>query len=263
MPSVCFQIKPESTLEEAWEELSSAGFNLLYSSEDEAGHVEIFAHVHDNDLLEGLTHVLKVLPADLAFIDWESQWTLHGANYHDGFVHVDLGNDREIRLKPGPGFGDLSHPTTQLVLKMMSGHIQGKDILDIGSGSGILSLAAVAMGAKTVWGVDIDPQAIQHAQENLLVNAMKGKAHFGLAEDYLADQHKGPVTVLINMIESEQQEAWASLQGISVAEVFASGILEEDRERYVQYATSRGWTLVDEASLDGWSAFHFKQRHSA
>lgn len=257
MRSVCFHLKPQSSLQEAWEELSLAGFELLYSSEDEKGNKEIYAHIVQDPVLEQLVHVSHIVPADLDFIDWESQWALHGSDYHDGYVHVNLGVFGEIRLKPGPGFGDLSHPTTKLVLEMMSGKIQGKDVLDIGSGSGILSLAAAAMGAKTVWGIDIDPQAIQHAQENLAVNAMGGKVFFGFAEDYLEARIREPVTALINMIESEQMEAWATLKNIQIKEIFASGILAEDRDRYLQFAAARKWKLAAEQELDGWLGFFF------
>lgn len=257
MSSVCFHIKPESSLEEAWEELSAAGFELLYSSEDANGNKEIYACVDHEPLVGQFIHISNAIPADLDFIDWESQWALHGADYRAGYVHADLGSFGEIRLRPGPGFGDLSHATTKLILQMMSGHIKGKNVLDIGSGSGILSLAAVAMGAKSVWGIDIDPQAIRHSQENLQVNGMEGKAHFGFADDYTNAKIQGPVIALINMIESEQIEALSSLKRIEPSEVFASGILQEDRERYLQFTASQHWELVEEQALDGWLGFHF------
>ena len=192
------------------------------------------------------------MPSASFAIDWESQWAQHGANYRDGYVHFG-----SLKLKPGPGFGDLSHPTTHLVLNLMANRLEGKNILDIGCGSGILSLAA-AMQAKSVWGIDIDPNAIEHSRENALLNHQKSS--FGTAADFIAAKPQAPITILLNMIESEQKEAWDSLKPIHhlVSEAFVSGILKQDRSRYIALTASWGWILKEEREQEGWLGFHFQ-----
>lgn len=86
---------------------------------------------------------------------------------------TDLHQGRVLRIDPGSGFGTGTHETTQLCLQLLverSNRIQGASILDLGSGSGILSLAAVALGAREVTGVEIDPLAIDNARANEALN---------------------------------------------------------------------------------------------
>ncbi len=86
---------------------------------------------------------------------------------------VDKGFSGEtILIEPGSGFGTGTHPTTQLCLKWMEKHLaKGHDILDYGCGSGILSIAAHKLGAKTVLGIDNDYQALRNAERNKSLNS--------------------------------------------------------------------------------------------
>jgi ribosomal protein L11 methyltransferase len=86
-----------------------------------------------------------------------------------------------IVLDPGLAFGTGSHPTTRLCLRWLDAHLQaGESLLDYGCGSGILAIAAAKLGAARVWGVDLDPQAVQSAQDNAAANAVT--AAFSLPE---------------------------------------------------------------------------------
>ncbi len=106
-------------------------------------------------------------------IDWEKQWEMHAIGFKKGVLTLPIAGFGDIYLKPGPGFGDLSHPTTRLALKLMPEYVKEKEVIDIGCGSGILSLAASAMGAKNVIGIDIDLGAIRHSIENQKLNKME------------------------------------------------------------------------------------------
>ncbi len=184
-------------------------------------------------------------------VDWEEQWALFAPNFREGFAHVELGKEAPLKLKAGPGFGDLSHPTTRLCLDSLKRNIRQDDtVLDIGCGSGILSLAAAQLGAKSVFGLDIDPEAIQHARENQKANQLK--AQFG---------HKLPLTfrptlILMNMIQSEQKVAWS--YDFPSARVITSGILSSQRSDYLSLTTLWGWTLLEESEEDSWLSFLFE-----
>lgn len=81
-----------------------------------------------------------------------------------------------IRLDPGLAFGTGTHPTTALCLEWLDGaDLAGKSVLDYGCGSGILAIAAAKLGAKRVWAVDIDPQALLASDDNASENEVEDR----------------------------------------------------------------------------------------
>lgn len=183
-------------------------------------------------------------------IDWNAQWEAHGFNFKDGFVHFE-----NIRLKPGPGFGDLSHPTTHLSVKLMRPLLKNKIVVDIGSGSGVLSLFAAANGAKEVIGIEIDPEAVEHAKENAKVNQLSVKF---LLPEVLKTFPKGELLFVMNMIRTEQANAWSVLPLLDrPAQIITSGVMSQEKEIYLQEASKRGWELQNVEELDGWLGFQF------
>ncbi|MEM6710583.1 MAG: 50S ribosomal protein L11 methyltransferase [Pseudomonadota bacterium] len=92
-----------------------------------------------------------------------------------------------IRLDPGLAFGTGSHSTTRLCLEALAQTLEeGSTVLDYGCGSGVLGLAALALGAETVWAIDYDPQALVATAENAVYNG------FSVAK---APQHDAQLTV--------------------------------------------------------------------
>ncbi len=85
-----------------------------------------------------------------------------------------------LRLDPGQAFGTGSHPTTRLCLQWLAEHRPKGRVLDYGCGSGILAIAARMLGAAHVVGVDLDPAAVQTAQDNARANGVE--ALFGLPD---------------------------------------------------------------------------------
>lgn len=82
-------------------------------------------------------------------------------------------DDLVIELDPGMAFGTGTHETTSLCLRLMEEHLRpGDRVLDVGCGSGILSIAAARLGAASVLGVEIDPQAAEVARENVARNGV-------------------------------------------------------------------------------------------
>ena len=84
--------------------------------------------------------------------------------------------DAVVRLDPGLAFGSGTHATTALCLEWLaSADLVGKRMLDVGSGSGILGIAALAMGAESVVAVDHDPQALLSTRENAAANGVEDR----------------------------------------------------------------------------------------
>ena len=79
-----------------------------------------------------------------------------------------------VRIDPGMAFGTGTHPTTQLCLLIAERYVrEGKAVIDVGCGSGILSIAAIKLGASRALAVDIDPLAVQATQQNAVLNGVE------------------------------------------------------------------------------------------
>jgi ribosomal protein L11 methyltransferase len=190
-------------------------------------------------------------------VDWEAQWASFAENFYDGKAHIDLakfGGSSELLLLPGPGFGDLSHPTTHLMLQLMKEKVWGRNIIDIGCGSGILGLAALKLGALSLLGIDIDPDAIQHAHNNMVLNQLDAVFCENIPEGACGNQ-----ILLMNMILPEQKivmEQKAQLNSLA-GNWITSGILASQREEYYALTKQWGWRLKSEIQQGEWLGLVF------
>jgi ribosomal protein L11 methyltransferase len=118
--------------------------------------------------------------------DWASAWKQHYSVLRLGRSWVikpewqDFTpgpNDRVIELDPGMAFGTGQHPTTQLVLELLedlvdAGDVAGRELLDLGTGSGVLAIASLRAGARSVLALDVDEVAARSAGENARRNGL-------------------------------------------------------------------------------------------
>jgi ribosomal protein L11 methyltransferase len=127
------------------------------------------AHLH-----EKLKHAFPALTFEakpLADQDWTRTWLEHYRPMSFGErLWIMPSNVAVVKLDPGLAFGTGTHPTTALCLRWLNDHCVPDTVIDYGCGSGILGIAAKLLGAKTVWAIDYDPQALQSTQDNLLRN---------------------------------------------------------------------------------------------
>jgi ribosomal protein L11 methyltransferase len=117
--------------------------------------------------------------------NWESNWKKYFKPFPVGkrlvikpaWEPYEPGpNQVMIHIDPGMAFGTGKHETTQLCLELLEENISpGLRVLDVGTGSGILAIAAAKLGASQVLGIETDPVAIQYARENLIKNAVQSK----------------------------------------------------------------------------------------
>ncbi|MCO5297636.1 MAG: 50S ribosomal protein L11 methyltransferase [Fimbriimonadaceae bacterium] len=129
--------------------------------------------------------------------DWAESWKAHFPPMRIGRhwvvrpsweTEVLEPGDRELVLDPGQAFGTGDHPTTRMCLRLLEGlPLEGRTVLDVGCGSGILSIAAAKAGAASVLGVDIEPGAVEVARRNAAVNGvtleLREQDALGEAED--------------------------------------------------------------------------------
>lgn len=161
-----------------------------------------------------------------------------------------------ITLDPGGAFGTGTHETTRLCLKKIEEHLKvGDSVLDIGSGSGILSIAALKLGASHVTAIDIDTAATDATLENLELNGVA--EHATVITGNLVDAvHETFDLVVANII--------AEIIVILVPDVparlgasgkfLASGILVEKKEMVLKALAEHGLQVVDEQTDGDWCA---------
>lgn len=167
--------------------------------------------------------------------DWEREWM---DNFHPmkfgqrlwicpSWREVPEPDAVNVMLDPGLAFGTGTHPTTALCLTWLDGlDLTGKTVVDFGCGSGILSLAALKLGAKEVIGIDIDPQALQASKANAERNNVADRLSLYLPKDQPA--LKADVVVANILAGPLRELAPTIIQFVGDKGLLAlSGVLEE------------------------------------
>ena len=130
--------------------------------------------------------------------DWENSWKQYYEPLPIGekllvvpqWLHPENPEGRiEVRLDPGMIFGTGAHASTQMCMKALEQCIHGGErVIDLGSGSGILSFTALLLGAATATGVDIDPKAEDIARENAAMNGLDGSRFTAVTGNVIEDR---------------------------------------------------------------------------
>jgi ribosomal protein L11 methyltransferase len=173
-------------------------------------------------------------------------------------------HESELIIDPKQAFGTGHHATTQLLIEWLEDTIHGGErVLDLGTGSGILAMAAVRLGARSALGLDIDPVAIECAHENAQVNGFGPELQFRIGT--LAEP------------ESQRFERWdlivANLDRRTIlaivpelapwrtsgSTVLLSGLLREDRDDVATAFGKFGVAIRSSRERDGWLALEIHQ----
>ena len=196
--------------------------------------------------------------------DWQNAWKQY---YHamdigrrlaivPGWEEYDT--DRTvITMDPGMAFGTGTHETTSLCLETLDELVQGGErVLDIGTGSGILAIAALKLGAKEAEGVDIDPMCVRTAGENAQRNGVAEKLTVLVGD--LSDKASGVYDIITaNIVAAAILSLAPAVPALMApgARFIASGIIDERRDevldglkaaglRPVQVKEKRGWVCI-------------------
>jgi ribosomal protein L11 methyltransferase len=156
-----------------------------------------------------------------------------------------------IDLDPGLAFGTGTHPTTALCLEWLDRHPPaGQQVLDFGCGSGILAIAALKLGAASVWAVDIDQQALWASRENAARNQVADKLHTGLPDALPAQRYDLLLAnILVNpLIELAPRLADRVKSG---GQLVLSGILSGQAGE-VQRAYAAWFDFTPPVEVQGW-----------
>lgn len=167
-----------------------------------------------------------------------------------------------LHIEPGLAFGTGSHPTTKLCLETLEKHIdKNSTVLDIGCGSGILSIACLLLGAKSAFGVDIDSLAVKTAKENALENGFKDDK-FTVVQGNLSDKVTGKYKVIVANIVADiimefNKEVGRFLEDDGV--YITGGIIESREPEVLDSFGENGFKVIERYEEKGWLVFVLKK----
>ena len=160
-----------------------------------------------------------------------------------------------LSIDPGMAFGTGGHDTTRLVLEALEKHVtEGVDFLDIGCGSGILSIAACLLGAASAFGVDIDPLAVRTAKENGELNGLTEPRYTIVLGD-LADKVQGRYPVIAANIVADAIIALSPAVPALLEEggvYIVSGIIDTREQDVLDALGALGFTVTERYAHGGW-----------
>lgn len=203
--------------------------------------------------------------------DYQNSWKkyLYPEKVSDKFVvkptwreYKPEENELVIELDPGRAFGTGSHPTTSLCLKIMEENIKpGNSVIDVGTGSGILMIAAEKLGATDIYGTDIDELAVEATKENLELNSISSD----IAKVYLGD--------LISVVKDKQFDVvvaniLADVILLLLRDIFKvvkkdgliifSGIIEDKLPEIIKQLEEKGLKILEIKKDKEWRALLIK-----
>jgi ribosomal protein L11 methyltransferase len=234
-------------------------------------------------LEQGLWHLgqIQALPVPVyqpvEEADWSETWKAHYRAIPIGRRLIILpawlpqppGGRLPLILDPGMAFGTGTHPTTQLVLATLEDHLQaGQVVADLGCGSGILSIAAARLGMSRVLAVDIDPQAVEIARQNVERNGLSDRIRvepgsLEILEQAIQASGLGFDLIVANILAPVLEEMLE--QGLPrLVEpgglIVLSGILDYQAASLAERAAAHGLPLLETRAQADWRALVLKRK---
>lgn len=213
---------------------------------------------------------LAMETADVNEEDWSTAWKKY---YHPTKIGRNLvvvpcweeyspaTDEVQVTLDPGMAFGTGTHETTRLCMRLLEDCVTPEsELLDIGTGSGILAITALRLGAKSATGVDIDELAVKVAQENADLNGVGEQIHLVCGD--LTEKITGQYDIVCaNIVAdviirlSKSVTRFMREQGI----LLVSGIIEERCEEVKAALLETGLTIEEILTENGWAAIRLRK----
>ena len=225
----------------------------------------------------GLREIGPLEVCEIADADWRTSWRTEFPVLRVGHIVVRppwleakaAAGDVVVTINPGQAFGTGLHPTTQLALQGLAHwasdgtlaalSTRGPGLLDVGTGSGILLIAALRLGAHRATGIDIDERAVMAANENVARNGLTERAAIHAGSLPLKE---GPAQLVVANLIATLQVELAPLLAAAVApsgRLVSSGLLEARAAEAFAALTVHGLTLVRRWGDGEWCAAEFER----
>jgi ribosomal protein L11 methyltransferase len=217
----------------------------------------------------GIPHT-RIQTASIPEQDWGENWKRFFKPFKVGTRFVIKPPWSKTRLKkdqiaieitPGMAFGTGTHATTRLCIHALEARFRkGLSVMDVGTGSGILSIVAARLGAGEVWALDIDAVALENAKENVQQNGVSNiiKIRKGRIGDVWK---KFDVTVANIDLKNLRRMRWPLIHHLKEhGFLILSGILKDEEEKFRQHYLNTGALQWIETTRKGeWSCITFKK----
>lgn len=284
MSSTVFQIQIPASVDgaELSGVLSCSEFLGIWEQDDvlniywQGSDVFILQKVHkalaqlDVTIPDSSIHLQRV-----ALQDWNADWAASVKPIRIGrrigirpsWASMEMQEDGiEIILDPKQAFGTGHHATTHLLLEWLEEMAELKNcrVLDVGTGSGILSMVAVRVGALSALGIDHDPVAIDCAKDYAMMNGFTNELDLRCCR--IEEIGSQPFEVIVANIDRKtilEISAEFSRLRSSGTQLFLSGLLEEDEREVTEELTRHGWAQQAMRAREGWVALQFGVESSA
>jgi len=240
----------------------------VYADEKSEVTVDQISNLLNSLKDQNLIEVFSIDETSVEEKNWNEEWekTIDVIEVNDKIVikptfrdYLPKPEQLVITIDPKMSFGTGEHETTKLVLNLLDKYLDsGMQVLDVGSGTGVLSIAASLLGAGHVVGIDNDEWCLENGLENVELNNVNGNVEIKLAEIYdvkekpfdliLANINKH---ILIDIADKIYQLTKDS------GKVILSGLLVGDKTDIVELYSSKGFSLVEEKIFGEWIALVF------
>lgn len=218
---------------------------------------------------EALWHLRQIWPIpaptfrSVAEEDWAQAWKVRLSVLYIGqhiivrpswLEYTPKPGDVVIQLDPGMAFGTGLHPTTQMCLVALEQlTCSGAEVLDLGTGSGILAIAAAKLGARRVLAADNDPVAVKTAQGNVVANGVQGivSVVHGSLYEVFGDYNLVVVNILARVIVEMMQGGLAERVSPG-GRLIAAGIILDQEAEVVAAFERGGFALVERQQRGDW-----------
>ena len=226
---------------------------ILAYAEDEKALVDALAEYD-------VTCEVRTLPE----IDYQAEWKKTWKGIVAGGFHIQPSweepEEGAIRIDPGMAFGTGTHETTKLALTLLA-ETKPRRFYDVGTGSGILAIAAARLGATEILATDIDPLAVKQTEENFALNGVTGTVR---TNDLLKGVTRTADTIAANLLAELVVRflpvAKSLLQDDGV--LIVSGILAEKEETVREAAAKSHFVVTDTAREGDWIALRLEHDHA-
>lgn len=214
----------------------------------------------------------KIKTSEVDEEDWATAWKqyYHPVKISSRFTIVPTWEDYSpvdsdeliVELDPGMAFGTGTHPTTVMCMQALEKYVRkGDTVVDVGTGSGVLSIGAAMLGAKSVFALDLDEVAVTAAKENIQLNKVDGIVQVtkgNLLESIDFEPNVIIANILADVIMSFSQDAANLLpeDGLFIV----SGIIEEKRDEVKDDLIKKGFEIIESVLMEDWVALIAKKK---
>ncbi len=245
----------------------------VYAADNEQGaamfkDIEQLIEALRTDPQAALYGTLEITVCDLPEEDWQSGWKQYYKPIHvNNLVVVPLWEDYQaqanetiMKIDPGMAFGTGAHETTRLCLKALTNlDLAGKTLLDVGCGSGILSIGGVLLGAESAFGCDIDQLAVEVAKRNAELNGLSDRTAYAAGDLLSVVEGQYPI-VVANIVADVILMLLKDLKTVLLpgGTFIASGIIDDRKGELIDAIQAQGFTIETIEEERGWVAITAK-----